>query len=332
MKMKRILRIGSVQILVFVGACLPPCQADEPAAVSLFADMPFRRGFLLSYADPAMGRKVEAVLKSGPSEAEPVWRLCQWATKYSLADVPCTRSRDGDITWENAGKKVVVGVGGDLVLDIRGKAEYGEHVRQAGESWPHLLIEQDATSIHRLSDLASVDLAIDLRLLSFEDHMPADQFDPGLHAAQFQLFFIVRNVNPDSPDHNNYIWFGVPFFDSRHDIPPAYMAPDVGKDDATGKFIYTLDGREVNTTPMKKRQWTRVGKDLLPYIRQGLTAAAERGYLKSPNPEDFAVVNMNLGWEIPGAYNAAVQLKNLKITARPLPESSRPNSPNSSLP
>ncbi|MBE0535616.1 MAG: hypothetical protein IH624_08090 [Phycisphaerae bacterium] len=331
MTMKRVLRIAAVQILAFVGACIPPCQADEPV-VSLFADMQFRGGFLLGYADPAMGRKVEAVLKSSPSEAEPVWRLCQWATQYSLADVPCTRSLNGDITWENAGKKVVVGVGGDLVLDIRGKAEYGEHVRQAGESWPHLLIEQDATRIHRLSDLASVDLAIDLRLLSFEDHLPAGRFDPGLHAAQFQLFFIVRNINPDSPGHNNYIWFGVPFFDSRHDIPPAYMAPDAGKKDATGKFIYTIDGRQVNQTPMKEGTWTRIQTDLLPHIRQALTTAAKRSYLKSSNPEDFAVVNMNLGWEIPGAYNAAVQLKSLKINARPLPELSRPDSPNSSLP
>jgi hypothetical protein len=325
--MKAVLGIMLVALVLVIDSDVSPSRGstDDPAAVPLFADMQFRQGFLLSYADPAMGRNVEAVLAGGAAGGEPFWRLCQWATKYSLAGVARTNLPNGDLVWENAGKKVLVGLGGgdnaDLILDVRGKAEYGDHVRQWGESWPHLLVEQDATHIHRLSELAAIDLALDLRLLSFEDHMPADRFDPGLHAAQFQLFFIVRNISGDSRDFNNYIWFGVPFFDSRHDIPPACMAPDGGKKDATGKFIYTIDGRQVNANPMKRRQWIHVRKDLLPHIRQGLAAAAERGCLRTADPNDFAVVNMNLGWEIPGAYNAAIQIKSLDITAQTLPAS-----------
>jgi len=309
-----------VLLVVSGGLAQALASARDSANVPLFADMRFRRGFLLSYPDSAMGRKVEAVLFGDAADGKPVWRLCQWSTKYSLADVICARSANGDFVWENAGKRVVVGVGAsgnaDLVLEIRGKAEYGDHVRRAGEPWPHLLVEQDATTIYRLSELAALELDIDLRLVLFEDHLPAERFDPGLHAAQCQLFLIVRNVNRRSPDFNNFIWFGVPFFDSRHDIPPAYMAPDAGKSDASGKFIYTIAGGEVNTNPMKHRQWVHVRKDLLPYIREGLAAANQRGYLKSANPADFAVVDMNLGWEIPGTYSAAIQIKNLDITAR----------------
>ena len=322
MVMKAVLDIMLVALVLVIDSDVSPSRGstDDPAAVPLFADMQFRRGFLLSYPDAAMGRQVQAVLTGDPPAGEPAWRLCQWATKYSLAGVARTNLPNGDLVWENAGKRVVVGLGGgdnaDLILDVRGKAEYGDHVRRWGESWPHLLVEQDATHIHRLSELAAIDLALDLRLLSFEDHMPADRFDPGLHAAQFQLFFIVRNINRDNGDFNNYIWFGVPFFDSRHDIPPACMAPDAGKKDATGKFICTVDGRQVNTTPMKGRQWVRVRKDLLPHIRQGLAEAAQCGYLRAADPNDFAVFNMNLGWEIPGAYNAAIQINNFHITVR----------------
>jgi hypothetical protein len=53
--------------------------------------------------------------------------------------------------------------------------------------------------------------------------------------------------------------------------------------------------------------------DLLPHLLKGLQEAAQRGYLKSPDPHDYAVANMNLGWEIPGTFDAAVQVQGLEI-------------------
>ena len=137
--------------------------------------------------------------------------------------------------------------------------------------------------------------------------------DPGLHAAQFQLFFIVKEVAPGGS--GDFLWFGVPFFDSRQEYPAPHRARDGGKDDATGKFIYTIDGRGVLSKPLGQGERVAIRKDLLPSIRNALAYAVEHGFLERGDPERYAVVNMNLGWEMPGAYDAAVEIRGLAITA-----------------
>jgi hypothetical protein len=94
-----------------------------------------------------------------------------------------------------------------------------------------------------------------------------------------------------------------------------HPAQDAGKDDATGKFIYSIDGGEVNTLPLKTKTWVTFQQDLLPYIKAGLQEAGKRGYLHDTDPGHYAVVNMNLGWEIPGTYDAAIQVRDLQIHA-----------------
>jgi hypothetical protein len=145
--------------------------------------------------------------------------------------------------------------------------------------------------------------------------MSAVEYDPGLHAAQFQMFFIVKSIRPRSADRGNYYWFGVPFYDSRHDIPPAFMAADAGKKDATGKFIYTVAGETLGEASLKTSQWVALDVDLLPHIVQGLREAVKREYLKDSGPHDYAVANMNLGWEIPGTFDAAVQVQDFEVLA-----------------
>ncbi len=306
--------------LLFVMVMLAPVQAGQGTGdQALFADVGFERGFLLSYPDSSRGRSVEAVLHLGDVNNVPAWRLCQWGTKHTLATAHCIRDEDGSLMYVNAGKSVVVGRANapsrGLTLGISGQAEYGATPRKYGESWPHLLVEQDAIRLRPLAELERVELRIDVRLLYCTNHMAPGQCDSGLHAAQFQMFFIIKNINRASTDHNGYYWFGVPFFDSRHDVPPAYMAKDAGKDDATGKFIYTVDGKAVGVTALKQEQWLTLRTDLLPHIRSGLQEAVTRGYLRDSDPHNYAVANMNLGWEIPGTFDAAIQVRDLSITA-----------------
>lgn len=310
----------SCVLLLAVLAAGSVVLAEQGDGQALFADLQFRRGFLLSYPDSSKGRAVEAILSLGDPNNVPAWRLCQWATRYSLAAVSCTRGPAGDLSYENEGKRVLVGgpdsPSRDLILDIRGDAEYRGKARHAGESWPHLLIEQDAIAIRPLDELSEIRFSLALRLLHCANRIPPEQYDPGLHAAQFQMFFIVKCINSDSVDRDNFFWFGVPFFDSRHDVPLAYMAKDAGKNDATGKFIYTVAGRSVGVTPLKTGQWLTLHADLLPFIKSGLQEAVNRHYLKDADPHHYAVVNMNLGWEIPGVFDAAIQIKDLQISAK----------------
>jgi hypothetical protein len=307
--------LSSLVLLMALPAWAGPGARTE----LLFADTGFSRGFLLSYPDSARGRAVEKVLDFGDANNVPVWRLCQWATQYSLATAPCVRNADGILSYENEGKRVVVGPSDSasrgLTLEIRGSAEYGSRARKQGESWPHLLVEQDALRLRTLDELSEVRLRIRVRLLYSRSGMSAAEYDPSLHAAQFQMFFIVRNIRPESAERGNYFWFGVPFYDSRYDIPPAYQAADAGKKDATGKFIYTVAGQALGETPLKTGQWLALDVDLLPHILKGLREAVASGYLKSSAPHDYAVANMNLGWEIPGTFDAAIQVQDLEISA-----------------
>ena len=227
-------------IILFLLSFLSTVAYSDSA---LFRDMKFEHGFLLGYPTADMGRKVAAVLGYGDTRTKPLWRLCQWGTRFSLAGVECVRNQAGDISYANAGKRVVVSKdNGRLLLEIRGKAEYGGCVRKFGQAWPHLLIEQDAGKVYPLSELEAIRFGVKIRLVKFKNHMKPKDYDPGLHAAQCQMFLIVKCINRQSKDYNDFIWFGVPFFDNRHEVPPAYMAKDFGKDDATGKFIYTIHG------------------------------------------------------------------------------------------
>jgi hypothetical protein len=324
--MDRGLRAVGMMTLAAALAAQRPAPAGEagpgPAAgtggerIALFADTSFRRGFELSFPSSAKGRAVEKVLAAEEGAPAPAWRLCQWATRASLAGAPLAHLPGGGLSWENETKLVALGCGApgrpDLVLEVRGGAEYRGRARRPGEPWPHLLVEQDAVRAMTLDRLASLDLEVSLRLASFADRMDG-RADRSLHAAQFQIFFIVKELAPGAG--GDFLWFGVPFFDSREEFPPAYRAKDGGKDDATGKYIDTIDGREVLSRPPGRKEWVAIRKDLLPAIAAALSRAVERGFLKSADPGRFAVVNMNMGWEIPGAYDAAVEVRGLAVTA-----------------
>ena len=308
-------------IMFFFGLFLSPVSAGE-RCVPLFEDTSFRCGFLLLSPDPSKGRRVECVLKGkcgketegGPS---PNWYLAQWATKFSLRSAPCRTDGAGSVWYENEGKKVVVGAGEkrDLILEIRGKPEYGERARKRGESWPHLLVEQDAKKVFSLDRLKELRLRGAFRLLYFKDHMKK-KADPSLHAGQFQLFLVVKNIDPRSADHGNYFWFGVPFFDNRRDFPGPYRAEDAGKADATHKLIYTISSRNFLSSSLKDNLWHRVDIDLLPFIKKGIAYGTENGFLRDSDPSHYAVVNMNMGWEIPGIYDGAMQVRDLVVAAR----------------
>jgi len=299
----------------------PSAEKSDTDARSrpLLLDTNFRQGFFLSYPDSKKGHAAEAVLDLGDSNNKPIWRLCQWGTKQSLVNARCNHDADGDVSYGNDAKKVIVGADGSdnrgLVLEIKGSSEYGNRARKQGENWPHLLIEQQVCEVYPLEKLVRLDFVLEIKRLYCENRMTADIYNPALHAAQFQMFLVVSNINKSSENFGGYFWFGVPFYDSRYDIPPSYKAKDAGKADATGRFIYTIAGENVASEPLKENRWAEIDINLLPYIKAGLQEAVKRGYLKDSNVGDYAVVGMNMGWELPGTFDAAMQIRDLRLTA-----------------
>jgi len=67
--------------------------------------------------------------------------------------------------------------------------------------------------------------------------------------------------------------------------------------------------------PLKENRWAEIDIDLLPYFREGLQEAVKRGYPADSNSGDYAVTGMNMDWELPGTFDASIQIRNLGLRA-----------------
>ena len=302
--------------LLFLATALPGPAAELLATRELIRDPDFRRGFTVLQPEP--GKRVPYGTLRGPATAPPVWDLDQWSSKHPLAIAAPGLLPDGSLCYSNLGKTVTLGAAGsaraDLGLAVRASAEYGTRARQSGEPWVHLLVEQTLTDPPSLAELGTARLHVEARLLASEKRSTPD-YSPGLHAAQFQIFFSVQNLNRQSPGYGKYLWFGVPIYDDRLRVAPAHMAPDTG---GTRMFIYTPAGDVFSARSAQDREWITIDRDLLPLMRAGLAHAWGHGFLKESQAlADYRIAGMNLGWEVPGIFDVNVQIRHLSLQVSP---------------
>lgn len=295
---------------VFVAASL--------LAGTQFEDPRFELGFNVTAArHPAPKIELGALRFPGGPDEPPVWRLAQWGTRHLLE--PGLFKPEGDGKWiaETPGKRVVIDREAknrpSILLEVNGGAEYGGHYREKGEFWPHLLIEQKFKPPLRPADATHLRLALEFRVVHCE---PAPGMEAGLnrglHTAQVSAYFTVHNVAQDSPDRDGMIWFGIPLFDARHEIPPGHYALDIAPGGG-GKFICNLGGKRFWQGNTGDGQWRRLDADLPELLSEALQIAQERGHLKHSRLEDLALTSFNLGWELPGPYNAAIEIRGLSL-------------------
>jgi len=322
--------------LSLAGCATPP---DNPTAPrELLTDPTFSKWLeIRGLGQSDDDRGVKGVFRTAGKVGSPAWSIAQWASKHSLADASVTQQNQLDrqrFEIVNPSKRVTVDCGrGEIALGLSASACY-EHPRQLNEPWPHLLIETSLTNtrypshICRVADLARLDLAMSCRLDAFADkHADAD---PHLHAAQFQLFLIVQNLNVESPGYGDLLWFGVPVFDNRYPVREESYQRDGGKPDASGKFIYTLptkaclarDPAFVKNGQLlanKRARWVDVRIDAAPWIVYAYQLARKNGYLATTEIKDLYVSSLNLGWEMPGSYDATMRVRGLSLVATPKP-------------
>ena len=70
------------------------------------------------------------------------------------------------------------------------------------------------------------------------------------------------------------------------------------------------------TTSLKEGRWTTLRVDLLPHIKDGLPGGGQEDTCRAPIRRNM-VASMNLGWEMPGTFDAAIQVRNLRVLALP---------------
>ena len=265
--------------------------------------------------------KLAGEIKPPGAPGEPVWTAAQWYSHFNLADAKRAPLRSGSSRFFDGAKAVTFGVAGspeaDVIFALDGHKEYGDRAPEEGDPWPHLLVEQELTHHPVLPALQSVPLRIQYRLLKSQAfHLPG--WDDHRHTAQFLLYITIQNGNHGSPGFRDYLWFGVPMYDARTPFPKRFTAPDKGsaKKLGTGKFIFLPGAEEYAAKPAKDGEWVTLDHDLLPLMRESLESAWSAGYLlDSKWPADYQLAGMNLGWEVTGPLDVAMQVRGLSLTA-----------------
>ena len=185
--------------------------------------------------------------------------------------------------------------------------------------------QRDFAPSERVSfaDVESLVFTCDAQILRCERLMTEAEFNPDLHATQASVYFAISNDDPESPDFRDYVWFGVSFFDDRYEVQTDYVAVDGDpKTIGTGKLIYrlgeqkTIDAVLGGVNPFSKKP-VRIEIDLAQYLGDALQAAKERGFLMETRVEQMKMGHFNFGWETPGTYRAALEIKNPRLVATP---------------
>lgn len=244
------------------------------------------------------------------------WLLPQWGSKLVMQNIP-PLIVDDSIIYRNKAKKVSFfknkSKAVEITLEVIASEEY-EHPRQMNEDWPHLLFEQYFNTPLKLIRTDKLVYKTKCKLLYCSDKM-REQFNPDLHTAQFSQYFTIQDNNKDSESYGDFFWFGLPFYDYRYENIELYAAQDIGKDDASNKFIFSVASRNIFDGTLHDKQWITIDKDILPFIKEAFKTAQERGYLTGSKFEDLAITTMNAGWEVPGTFDCGIVLESPSLTA-----------------
>lgn len=284
----------------------------EPELKSIFVQPKFDYGFSIAY----MSDKNWIDYNGSVDHTLSRWGINEEGSQDLInADTVYTEEGDFKVFRSPNGSKVmkVNNETGAFYMEVNASVDYGERPRQNGESWPHLLFTQNynANEIPNLDQMSELRMQIDFDFIKFEDKMGA-LAEHGLHAAQFQWYVAIQNVNPDSPDYGDWFWLGLQFFDNRYTWCPQNLIVDGGKDTATGKAIYTLDMREVmNRQVVEEGGHYEVDYDILPHVKaalEELKTFEDLTTLRNTELSDLQIFHTNIGWELPGTYDVAVQV------------------------
>lgn len=277
----------------------------------LLRDPSFSHGF--SIYDPPQGKQVVVGrLQRADDREEPAWGLAQWSSRRSIAGVAPVVLPSGALRCANEAKTIILGgPEADLTLGVNAFWEYEGKAREKGQAWPHLLASQTFQDSPSIADLVALRYRVGVRLARSQAH-DVPGLSPQLHAAQFLSFITLQNRNRESKGYGDFVWFGIPLYDSRWRIPHSFIAPDV----AHHKLIYTPPGDTYTEESVHDGEWVRIDRDILPLMHEAFKTAWERGcLLDSRDFADYRLGSISIGWEVPGPLDVEMQVKGLGLTS-----------------
>lgn len=302
---------------IFTSYCMPVAaqQQHNTKKTDIIADKNFSNGIQLLGTSSANPAPVAQLYPFGKTNNEPCWTLAQWGSKFNLINVkPSIVSRK--TSYENQGKRISFKTEGNTTLvsmEIIGSNEYPSP-RKPNQDWPHLLLGQEIKNNVRLNDIKNLMYTIDARLM-YNDNKMGDSLNLNLHTSQVSLYLSVQNVNKQSAAYGDFFWFGLPLYDYRYPNIKEYAEQDLGKEDATKKFILNVAAKHLFTGSLQDKKWISIKKDIYPLLLGAFKKAQQRGFLKDTQLSDLSISSMNFGWELPGTFNCGLQFKNLSLAA-----------------
>ena len=320
------------------GTVITRPQIADASVKELLGDLNFSQGFKVTlFHSNSSNGQIAGTLDHGGDAAsgDPVWTLAQWGCTHNMAEA--TFTRDGSVlTYEDGGKKLSFDVTetGSVTLGIKGSTEYtldeDGNIRErtdATENWPHILIEQSIG--HDISAEAEhLYMEVEYRVTACESLVDREIYpeDPELNAAQFQWFITLTDTDESSESFGQSMWFGFSMFDTRAlgGTPSGLASYDGGKEDSTGLFIYMpsltqvaanaeVTDSEVTVPTAIIGENRKVKIDILPWLSQALKTARQYGALTGASVEHLRIGSTNIGWELPGNYDAEVVISYLNI-------------------
>ena len=289
-------------------------------SIQLITDGHFQTG--ANVLNPTNG-VVQGPMQYTTANGSPIWNLAQWGSHSSIYGSTPTIFESGAYKWANLYKVVIMGptntADSDLKLTVNSISEYSGIYRQAGGSWPALLISQRisepngniGTAAPWIDELTSLNFDIGAKLV-YANNVYTNGYNPALHCAHFLIYFTVQNLNKDSSGYGDYMWFGLALYDDRTPLPGLSVMQDNG----TGKLMYNIGIEPFCTNGLVLGQWKEISGDILSYVKDGLDAAWELGFLtNSTNYADYKIGGMNMGWEVPGLSCVTMQVNNFGLEA-----------------
>ena len=288
-----------------------------PEGIERMGDIFFQHGMALSPLSSAIvtqgggfAKTNVDTLRFGVAGIAPTWQIAQWNSRHDLGKTPPVKGEDGTISYSNAGKNITRFKDGTLRLEVFAGNEY-DHPRVNGEDWPHLLIKQSFDPWIKLAGLEKLNYGIEVRMVHCENLMGSD-YQSNLHTAHAPFYFYIRNATVDSPDYNVAIWFGIATFDYR--TPELRDEEKISWDLGTSQFIYQVPQTQIwGDISFHDGQWHSVRTDILPMVQQAVEAMHTKDVFLHTTLEDLEISGMNFGWEVPGTFDAGLEVRNISL-------------------
>ena len=312
-----------MKIIYFI-LLLTSLFANYLFAQELISDTHFQNGltvFSPKYP-PDNPVKIDGII-GFDSTKTPVWTCAQWSSKSSLIDITPVVLENGWYRWENSEKKIYLGPyfeeDYDILFGVNSYNEYNGVYRKSSENWPHLLVEQRLSNPNTagpgcpsLDNKVRLNFHVEVKLEN-DSIIIQSGYNEDIHAAQFNIYFTVQNLNSSSSGYgNDYIWLGVQVYDDRNENPQEY----INHDDGTQTLIYSIAYDSVANESTHSNEWIKIDVDLYPYAIKALNEAWNRGYLSaSQDLADYKLGGINIGWELPGMNIADMKIRNLSLIA-----------------